>query len=83
MSDRTNTGAKSHDHLEGIHPVAHGRARRRRLFTVEVPTWRGLITHYILFFIEIGSPRVSLGGITRHSDSCWMEEVERNATRRK
>ena len=35
-------------------------------FTVEVLTWRGLITYYILFFIEIGSRRVSLGGITRY-----------------
>jgi len=49
-------------------------------FTVEVLTWRGLITYYILFFIEIGSRRVSLGGITRHPDSCWMEQVARNAT---
>jgi len=49
-------------------------------FTVEVLTWRGLITYYVLFFIEIGSRRVSLGGITRHPDSCWMEQVARNAT---
>jgi hypothetical protein len=32
-------------------------------FTVEVLTWRGLITNYILFVIEVGSRRVSLGGI--------------------
>jgi putative transposase len=43
-------------------------------------TWRGPITYYILFFIEIGSRRVSLGGITRYPDSCWMEQVARNAT---
>ena len=49
-------------------------------FTVEVLTSRGLITYYILFFIEIGSRRVSLGGITRYPDSCWMEQVARNAT---
>jgi hypothetical protein len=24
-------------------------------FTVEVLTWRGLVTYYILFFIEIGN----------------------------
>jgi hypothetical protein len=47
---------------------------------VEVLTWRGLITHYVLFFIEVGSRRVQLGGITRHPDSCWMEQVARNAT---
>jgi putative transposase len=49
-------------------------------FTVEVLTWRGLVTYYVLFFIELGSRRVSLGGITRHPDSCWMEQVARNAT---
>jgi hypothetical protein len=49
-------------------------------FTVEVLTWRGLITYYVLFFIEVGTRRVSLGGITRHPDSCWMEQVARNAT---
>ena len=49
-------------------------------FTVEVLTWRGLVTYYVLFFIEVGSRRVWLGGITRHPDSCWMEQVARNAT---
>jgi hypothetical protein len=27
IPDRTSAGAESHDHLEGVHPVAHGRAR--------------------------------------------------------
>jgi hypothetical protein len=49
-------------------------------FTVEVLTWRGLVTYYVLFFIEIGSRQVSLGGITRHPDSSWMAQVARNAT---
>jgi len=49
-------------------------------FTVEVLTWRGLVTYYVLFFIEVGCRRVSLGGITRHPDACWMEQVARNAT---
>jgi putative transposase len=33
-------------------------------FSVEVLTWRGLVTYYVLFLIQIGSRRVSLGGIT-------------------
>jgi putative transposase len=49
-------------------------------FTVEVLTWRGLVTYYVLFFIQMGTRRVSLGGITRHPDSGWMEQVARNAT---
>ena len=44
-------------------------------FTVEVLTWRGLVTYYVPFFIEVTNRRVSLGGITRHPDSCWMEQV--------
>ena len=49
-------------------------------FTVEVLTWRGLVTYYVLFFIKVDSRRVSLGGIKRHPDSCWMQQVARNAT---
>lgn len=49
-------------------------------FTVEVLTWRGLVTYYVLFFIEVGRRRVRLGGITRHPESYWMQQVARNAT---
>ena len=49
-------------------------------FTVEVLTWRGLVTYYVLFFIELESRRVWIGGITRHPDGCWMQQVARNAT---
>src|SRR5215831_877525 len=48
--------------------------------TVEVLTWRGLVTYYVLFFIEVGSRRVRVGGITRHPESSWMQQVARNAT---
>jgi hypothetical protein len=49
-------------------------------FTVEVLTWRGLVTYYVLFFVELESRRVWIGGITRHPDECWMKQVARNAT---
>ena len=49
-------------------------------FTVEVLTWRGLVTYYILFFIHLESRRVSLAGITRHPDQAWMQQMARNAT---
>jgi hypothetical protein len=32
-------------------------------FTVEVLTWRGLVTYYVLFFIHLESRRISLAGI--------------------
>jgi hypothetical protein len=49
-------------------------------FTVEVLTWRGMATYYILFFIHLESRRVSLAGITRHPDQAWMQQMARNAT---
>src|SRR5919106_1987327 len=49
-------------------------------FTVEVLTWRCLVTYYVLFFIELESRRVWIGGITQHPDACWMQQVARNAT---
>ena len=49
-------------------------------FTVEVLTWRGLATYYVLFFIQLESRRVSLAGLTRHPTSEWMLQIARNAT---
>jgi putative transposase len=49
-------------------------------FTVEVLTWRGLVTYYVLFFIHLESRRVSLAGMTRHPDQAWMQQMARNAT---
>jgi len=49
-------------------------------FTVEVLTWRGLVTYYVLFFIHLESRRVGLAGITRHPDQAWMQQMARNAT---
>jgi putative transposase len=49
-------------------------------FTVEVLTWRGLATYYVLFVIHLESRRVSLAGLTRHPTSEWMVQMARNAT---
>jgi len=49
-------------------------------FTVEVLTWRGLATFYVLFFIHLESRRVSLAGVTRHPDEAWVQQMARNAT---
>jgi putative transposase len=49
-------------------------------FTVEVLTWRGLVTYYVLFFIHLDSRRISLAGLTRHPTSEWMLQMARNAT---
>jgi putative transposase len=49
-------------------------------FTVEVLTWRGLVTYYVLFFIHLESRQVSLAGMTRHPTEQWMLQIARNAT---
>src|SRR5665213_3134517 len=49
-------------------------------FTVEVLSWRGLVTYYILFFIILENRRVHIAGITRHPDQGWMELIGRTAT---
>jgi len=49
-------------------------------FTVEVLTFKGLITYYVLFFIHLESRRICLAGVTRHPDQEWMEQMARNVT---
>ena len=49
-------------------------------FTVEVLSWRGLVTYYVLFLIHLESRRVTVAGITRHPEQHWMEQVGRGAT---
>src|SRR5271154_1443189 len=44
-------------------------------FTVEVLTLKGLVTYYVLFFIQLESRRVCLAGITSHPDQQWMEQM--------
>src|SRR5262249_52468591 len=48
-------------------------------FTVEVLSWRGLVTSYVLF-LHLESRRVHIAGITRHPDQGWMEQIGRTAT---
>jgi hypothetical protein len=49
-------------------------------FTVEVLTWRGLVTYHVLVFLHLESRRLAVAGITRHPDEEWMQQMARNAT---
>ena len=48
--------------------------------TAEVWTSCGLVTYYILFFIQVGSRRVHIAGITPHPNGTWMTQMARNST---
>lgn len=48
-------------------------------FTVEVLTWRGLATYYVLFFLNLETRRITLAGVTRHPTEAWMTQMARNA----
>src|SRR4051795_7223663 len=48
-------------------------------FTVEVLTWRGLATYYVLFFLHLEPRRVTIAGITQHPNEEWMLQMARNA----
>jgi hypothetical protein len=48
--------------------------------SVEVYTIKGLVTHCILFFIDIASQTVHVAGITPHPDNSWMTQIARNVT---
>ena len=64
--DRATTGEKQNDHLEEFIRRHLGVLAGTDFFTVEVLTWRGLVTYYVLFFIHLEGRRVSSAGITAH-----------------
>ena len=48
--------------------------------TTEIWTWCGLTTFYVLFFIQLSTRRIVLGGITTSPNEEWMTQVCRNLT---
>ena len=49
-------------------------------FTVEVARPTGLVTYYVLFFIELSSRRVEIAGVTPNPDERFMLQIARNVT---
>ena len=49
-------------------------------FTTEVWTWRGLVTYYTVFVIDLASRRVQILGSTPHPEALFMQQVVRTLT---
>jgi transposase InsO family protein len=49
-------------------------------FTTEVWTWRGLVTYYTVFVIDLASRRVQIVGSTPHPHDVFMQQVVRTMT---
>ena len=49
-------------------------------FTTEVWTWRGLVTYYTLFVIDLSSRRIQIVGSTPYPDALFMRQFGRTLT---
>jgi transposase InsO family protein len=49
-------------------------------FTVEVVTWHGLVTYYVLVVMELATRRVHVAGITPHPTDVFMQQCARQLT---
>jgi transposase InsO family protein len=49
-------------------------------FTTEVWTWRGLVTYFTVFVIDLASRRVQILGSTPHPEALFMQQVVRTLT---
>jgi putative transposase len=49
-------------------------------FTTEVWTWRGLVTYYTVFVIDVASRRVQILGSTPHPEALFMQQIVRTLT---
>ena len=49
-------------------------------FTVEVATWHGLVTYYVLVVMELATRRICVAGMTPHPTAAFMQQCARQLT---
>ena len=49
-------------------------------FTVEVATWHGLVTYYVLIVMALATRRVQIAGVTPHPTGTFMQQCARQLT---
>jgi putative transposase len=49
-------------------------------FTVEVATWHGLVTYYVLVVMELSTRRVEIAGMTPHPNAAFIQQCARQLT---
>lgn len=63
--------------------MAHaGTIAAADFFSVEVWTARGLVTHYVLFAIDLATRAVHIAGVTKNPDGAFMAQVARTSPTR-
>jgi len=73
LKGRRSTGAGAADGLE-VSAIALGVIAGADFFTTEVWTWRGLVTFYTVFVIDLASRRVQIVGSTPHPNQLFMDK---------
>ena len=74
-------GPAAPDLVADVSPNAHwGAIAGADFFTTEVWTWRGLVTYYTVFVIDLASRRVQILGSTPHPEALFMQQIVRTLT---
>jgi hypothetical protein len=72
-------GPKTHASADTMDEI-RGRSQHNHLNEIEFVNTTGLKRFIVLFFIELSTRRVEIGGIARNANGLWMAQIARNIT---